>query len=107
LFPLDPGKKIWSHQRGPSTEQVHWQGCRDIEALQRQRKREVNLERAEKAIGGYAATYGAWLKDELGPDDDVSIVFQRLYGKILDHWEKQGVDFQTLRQKKQFLYHLP
>ncbi len=83
-----------------------WRGYDDMDAIQRERKRSVNLEAAEKAIAGYTTTYGAWLQQELGPHDDASIVLQRLYGKMLEQWEKKGEDFQTLRLKKQYLYNL-
>ena len=77
-----------------------------METLQRERKREVNLDRAEAAIAGYATTYSAWLEDEITSEDDISVVLQRLYRKILERWEQQGVDFHDLRLKKQFDYHL-
>jgi hypothetical protein len=83
-----------------------WRDGADIEDIQRTRKREVNLDRAEKAIAGYTTTYAAWLQDALGPDDDASIVLQRLYGRMLDIWEEKGADFQTLRKMKEYLYNI-
>lgn len=83
-----------------------WHGDEDMEDVQRTRKRAIHLERAEAAIAGYTTTYSAWLKDEITPEDDISVVFQRLYGKILERWEEQGVDFHELRLRKQFDYHL-
>jgi hypothetical protein len=74
--------------------------------IQRERKRQINLDRAEKAIAGYTTTYGAWLQDEVQPDDDVSIVLQRLYDKMLRIWEDKGEDFHSMRIKKQFDYHI-
>jgi hypothetical protein len=84
----------------------NWRECEDIEAIQRERKRQVNLDRAEKAIAGYTTTYGAWLEDEITSEDDASVVLQRLYEKMVQHWEHNKVDFHTLRRKKQFVYHL-
>ncbi len=81
-----------------------WRGYEDMSEIQRDRKRQVNLESAEAAIAGYTATYAAWLQHELGPDDDVSIVLSRLHDKMLERWERQGIDFQDLRQKKQYIY---
>lgn len=83
-----------------------WRDAEDAEEIQRQRKRQINLDRAEKAIAGYTTTYAAWLQDEVGPDDDASVVLQRLYNKMTQYWERNGVDFQTLRLKKQFIYHI-
>ncbi len=78
----------------------------DIADVQRERKREVNKDRAEKAIAGYTTTYAAWLQDEINMEDDASIVMQRLYQKMLEIWEKRGEDFHALRIKKQYVYHL-
>lgn len=83
-----------------------WRGYEDMEDVQRDRKRAINFDRAEAAIAGYATTYSAWLQDEIKPEDDVSVVFQRLYGKILKRWEEKGVDFHELRLKKQLDYHI-
>ncbi len=84
----------------------HWRNGEDIEAIQRERKRQINLDRAEKAIAGYTTTYAAWLQHELGPDDDASIVLQRLYKRMLTLWERRGTDFQAQRCKKESIYHL-
>jgi len=83
-----------------------WRESEDMEDIQRRRKREVNLDRAEKAIAGYTTTYAAWLQDEVGPNDDASVVLQRLYDKMTQYWQRNGVDFQTLRLKKQYVYHI-
>jgi hypothetical protein len=83
-----------------------WRDAEDAEEIQRQRKRQINLDRAEKAIAGYTTTYAAWLQDEVGPEDDASVVLQRLYNKMIEYWERNDVDFQTLRLKKQFIYHI-
>jgi hypothetical protein len=107
--PQDTNRRRWQTTQGWETVQRafnQWKTQLDMEELQRERKRAVNLDRAEKAIAGYTTTYAAWLKDELQSDDDVSVVLHRLYGKMLDLWEKRGVDFPMLRQKKRFLYHL-
>ncbi len=102
----------WRWKTAPSWQVVQqasqhlWRGEQEITALQRKRIRDENLDRAEKAIAGYTTTYGAWLRDEVGPDDDASIVLHRLYEKMQEIWEKKGVDFQTLREKKKVIYHI-
>jgi hypothetical protein len=83
-----------------------WDGYEDMSELQRERKREINLDQAEAAIAGYMATYAAWLKEEISPGDDVSVVMKRLYDQITDRWERNGTDFQYLRRRKQFDYHI-
>ncbi len=83
-----------------------WDGYDDMSDVQRERKRTINLEQAEAAIAGYTATYAAWLKDEVRPDDDVSVVFKRLYDQITDRWNRNGTDFHYLRRRKQFDYHI-
>lgn len=83
-----------------------WYGYDDMSEVQRERKRTINLEQAEAVIAGYTATYAAWLKDEVSPHDDVSVVFSRLYERITQRWDKKGVDFQYLRRQKQFDYHI-
>jgi hypothetical protein len=86
--------------------QQHWRCCEDIDAIQRERKRQINLDRAEKAIAGYTTTYAAWLQHELGVEDDASVVLQRLYEKMQTYWNQQGTDFQELRRKKEYIYHI-
>jgi len=82
-----------------------WNGYEDMTDVQRERKREINMEQAEAAIAGYLTTYGAW-DTEISPHDDVSVVMQKLHDQILERWEKKGVDFQYLRRQKQFDYHI-
>jgi hypothetical protein len=84
----------------------YWQFSENVEAVQRQRKRQENLDRAEKAIAGYTTTYAAWLREELGSDDDVSVVLQRLYSRMLTLWEQRGTNFQAQRRKKEDIYHI-
>ncbi|GHO44091.1 hypothetical protein [Ktedonospora formicarum] len=106
----DTNRRRWETSEPWQTVQAaflsNWRDTPNIEAAQRERKREVNLDRAEKAIVGYATTYGAWLQDSLSPDAGVSIVLQRLYIRMLEIWEERGVDFQTLRQQKELIYHI-
>jgi hypothetical protein len=83
-----------------------WDDLEDIDDLQRERKREINLDRANAAVAGYTATIAAWLKDEIGPDDDVSVVLKWLYDHMIERWERKGTDFQYLRRRKQFDYHI-
>src|SRR5690242_10884495 len=83
-----------------------WNAYEDMTDLQRERKRTINLDQAEAAIAGYTATYAAWLKEEVSPQDDVSVVMKQLYDQITQRWERQGVDFQYLRRRKQFDYHI-
>ena len=82
-----------------------WNGYEDMSDVQRERKREVNMEQAEAAIAGYITTYGAW-DTEIDPSDDVSVVMKKLHDQIIERWEKKGVDFQYLRRQKQFDYHI-
>jgi hypothetical protein len=106
----DTNRRRWDTSRTWETVQnaflTNWRQGADIEEIQRVRKREINLDRAEKAIAGYTTTYAAWLQDALGPDDDASVVLHQLYRRMLDLWEERGVDFQTLRQQKAFVYHI-
>ncbi|GCE48499.1 hypothetical protein EI42_04826 [Thermosporothrix hazakensis] len=82
----------------------HWRKSDDIAAIQRKRKREANLKRAEAAIAGYITTYAAW-DDSVTDDDDASVIFHKLYQQVMQKWENDGVDFQEVRAKKQLLYH--
>ncbi|GHO76150.1 hypothetical protein KSD_39210 [Ktedonobacter sp. SOSP1-85] len=106
----DSNRRRWETAEAWQTVQTAflsgWRDVTDIEAIQRERKREINLDRAEKAIAGYTTTYGAWLQDALSPDADASMVLQRLYTRMLEIWEERGVDFQTLRRQKQCVYHI-
>lgn len=52
---------------------------------------------------GYASTYAAW-DDELTPDDDVSVIFSRLYEEVTKRLEECGVDFAEQMQEKRTLY---
>ncbi len=96
--------EAWKAVQGAFTHR--WRDTQNMADIQRERKRQVSLESAEAAIAGYATTYAAWLQEELGPDDDVSVVLSRLYEKMQERWERKGIGFQDLRLKKMFEYHL-
>lgn len=83
-----------------------WRSDVDITELQREQKRAVNLDQAEKSIAGYTTTYAAWLQEMLTPDADVSVVLHQLYERMEAIWEKRGVNFQTLREQKKTRYNL-
>ncbi len=106
----DSNRRRWKTTRSWDAVQKaflqHWRNSEDMEAIQRERKRQINLDRAEKAIAGYTTTYAAWLKHELGVEDDASIVLQQLYEKMLVCWKRQGTDFQEQRRKKEYIYHI-
>lgn len=72
----------------------------------RKRKREKNLERATAAIAGYASTYAAW-DETLTTEDDISVVFSKLYEGVTQRLTDKGVDFAAKVQEKRELYSVP
>lgn len=82
-------------------------GTKEIEGLgplTRERKREVNIDRAVAAIAGYSTTYAAWCEQELTDHPDAQDIFRSLLEKIVDRWEKTGVCLEEVIRYKKFLY---
>lgn len=87
----------------------------ELEPLQRQCKRKVNMLRALAAIAGYASTTEAWRRgyaDERlsGASDDVepdiSDTFHFLYENVQVYLDERGRDFGKLVRKKRVLYRI-
>jgi hypothetical protein len=72
----------------------------------RKRKREKNLERATAAIAGYASTYAAW-DDTTTPEDDLSVVFSKLYEGVTQRLDERDMDFTATMLEKRRLYSVP
>jgi hypothetical protein len=73
--------------------------------LVREKKREVNQERAIAAIAGYITTYAAWTPQDRNTETCAEDLFSEIYQKSLERWQKLQVTPQDLIREKQFLYH--
>jgi hypothetical protein len=71
--------------------------------IMRKRKREKNLERATAAIAGYASTYAAW-DETTTTEDDLSVVFSKLYDSVTNRLDERGIDFTAKMIEKRDLY---
>jgi hypothetical protein len=78
----------------------------DFGPIIRKRKREKNLERATAAIAGYASTYAAW-DDTTTSEDDISVVFSKLYEGVTQRLDERGIDFTAKMLEKRALYSVP
>lgn len=101
-WPTDPA---WVVLQGAFDQYVN-QKTEALGPIIRKRKREKNLERATAAIAGYASTYAAWDED-VTLDDDISVVFSKLYGGVTQRLEEKGIDFAAKMQEKRTLYSIP
>ena len=84
----------------------------DLEPFIRQRKREVNLQRALAAVAGYVSTIEAWRTalDEGGSDQaiepDISDTFHFVFENVTGYLDEKDRDFSQLVRKKRVLYRL-
>ena len=124
-------KRIWAYctkdwlrmvQPGPTKNRARWAthptwkklqhafddyGSKEIDGLgplARERKREVNVDRAVAAIAGYSTTYAAWCEKELTENPTPDDIFRSLLEKIIDRWEKSGMCLEEVIRYKKFLY---
>jgi hypothetical protein len=101
-WPTDPA---WTLLQGAFDEQAN----PETDAwgpIIRKRKREKNLERATAAIAGYASTYGGW-DETVTEEDDISVVFGKIYDGVVQRLEERGVDFAAKMQEKRERYSIP
>jgi hypothetical protein len=101
-WPTDP---IWTLVQS-AFDQYENQETEAFGPIIRKRKREKNLERATAAIAGYASTYAAW-DETTTTEDDISVVFSRLYEGVTQRLEQRGIDFTAKMQEKRALYSVP
>lgn len=73
--------------------------------LVREKRREVNRERAIAAIAGYITTYGAWTPEDWNVDTGTEDLFREVQQKALERWSKLQIAPQDLIEEKRFLYH--
>jgi hypothetical protein len=73
--------------------------------LVREKKREVNQERAIAAIAGWITTYGAWTPEDRNTETCAEDLFSEVHQKTLERWQKLQTTPQDLIREKQFLYH--
>jgi len=80
--------------------------CVDLQPLQRQCKRKVNMERAYAAITGYTSTVEAWRRKPGETEGNISDTFHYLYEEVITYLEEKGRDFEKDVRKKRVLYGL-
>jgi hypothetical protein len=78
----------------------------DLQPLQRQCKRKVNMQRALAAVAGYTSTMEAWRREPGQTEGDLSYTFHFLYKEVTAYLEEKGRDFEQVVQKKRVLYGL-
>ncbi|HJT56419.1 MAG TPA: hypothetical protein VJ761_07990 [Ktedonobacteraceae bacterium] len=86
----------------------------EMQPLQRQCKRKVNMRRALAAIAGYTSTVEAWRRNyaderkrgEPEVEPDISDTFHFLYVNVQAYIEETKRDFSKLVEKKRVLYRL-
>ncbi|HEU5382214.1 MAG TPA: hypothetical protein VFV38_42920, partial [Ktedonobacteraceae bacterium] len=100
-----PTAPVWTLLQG-AFDQYETEETEHLGPIIRKRKREKNLERATAAIAGYASTFGAW-DETVTPEDDISVVFSKVYESVTKRLDQQGVDFAAKMQEKRDLYSIP